>query len=78
MDDQLQLPLSIEDLYPVVSRSNEPETVKDNRVITELMQRFDLTEEEATEFYFSRINPPRRESRNDANPRPSAQAEEAD
>ena len=54
-DRQLQLPLSIENLYPAVSRGSKAKTVEDNRAIAGLMQKFDLTEGEATELYFNRI-----------------------
>jgi hypothetical protein len=58
MDDQLQFPLSIENLYPAVSRRSKAKTVEDNRAIAGLMQKFDLTEEEATESHFARIKHP--------------------
>lgn len=59
MNHQLQLPLPIDELSPQADRSRA-EVEEDNRVISALMQRFDLTEEEAAEFYFTRIKPRKR------------------
>ena len=55
MARQMQLPLPLEDLYPVLSRRSGTEVERDNRAIAGLMQEFDLTEGEATELYFNRI-----------------------
>ncbi|MBI2013093.1 MAG: hypothetical protein HYS88_01455 [Candidatus Colwellbacteria bacterium] len=52
-DRQLQLPLPL-DLYPVLSRRSGTEVERDNRAIHNLMQRFGLTEKEATESYLNR------------------------
>lgn len=60
MNHQLRLPLPPEDLYPEAVGRKETEVEADNRAINELIQRFDLTEEEASEFYFTRINPRKR------------------
>lgn len=53
---QLQFLLSIENLYPVLGRRSGTGVEKDNRAIAELMREFNLTEEEATELHFSRMD----------------------
>lgn len=57
MNRQLRLPLPPEDLYPEAVGRKETEVEADNRAVFELMQEFDITEEEASELYFTRIKP---------------------
>ena len=60
MDHQLQLPLPLEDLYPVLSRRSETEVEEDNRIIAGLMKKFGLTEKGAIELYFTDIKHPKK------------------
>lgn len=55
MDHQLRLPLSLEDLYPVLSRRSATEVEEDNRIINELIRKFGITKGEAIKLYFTCI-----------------------